>query len=176
MIKLSPRISMIVACAQNMAIGKDNDLIWHISEDLKHFKRTTMDHTVIMGRRTWDSLPKKPLPGRHNIVLTHDNNFQTMENVSVARSINDVFNLLEPNEEAFVMGGATLYQAFMPFASRLFITWVHKDFEADVYFPNIDLSVFNLVEETPVVEDEKSGLSYHFAEYLRKPDHPVLGQ
>lgn len=161
-----PNLSIIVAAAQNYAIGRDNNLIWHISDDLKRFKSLTTGHPVIMGRRTYESLPKRPLPKRRNIVLTHDQNFHP-DGVEVAHSIQQVFDLVKDEDESFVMGGATLYQQFLPFVQRLYVTWVYRDFEADVYFPVIDKSTFRLVCQTDKVLDEQSGLIFNYADYER---------
>lgn len=166
-IKPQPHLSLIVACAKNMAIGKDNDLLWHISDDLKRFKALTSGHPVIMGRNTWDSLPKKPLPNRRNIVLTHGMSFQA-EGAEVAHSVNEVLDMVRDEEESFIIGGAAIYQQLLPFAQRLYVTWVHQDFEADVFFPTIDLSLFNKVKETEPVKDEASGLTYTYADYEKK--------
>lgn len=171
-----PNISMIVACAQNMAIGKDNDLLWHISDDLKRFKSLTSGHSVIMGRRTFESLPKKPLPKRRNIVLTHDTNFHypvpetATGTLEIAHSIARVEKMIEGEDEAFVIGGAAIYKAFLPMVQNLYVTWVYKDFDADVFFPTIDNSVFALVKMTERQQDPESGLWYAYADYVRKPD------
>ena len=131
-----PNISIIVAIAQNNAIGKDNDLIWHISDDLKRFKALTSGHTVIMGRNTWNSLPRRPLPKRRNIVLTHDVTFAE-EGAEVAHSLQQVLDMVRDEEEAFIMGGAAVYRQFLPFVNHIYVTWVWQDFDADVYFPVI---------------------------------------
>lgn len=161
-----PNISIIVATSQNYAIGKDNDLLWHISDDLKRFKALTSGHTVVMGRRTFDSLPKKPLPKRRNIVLTHDEDF-SYEGVDVAHTVQQVLNAAEGEEELFVIGGAAIYKQFLPFAQRLYVTWVYADFDADVYFPVIDKSVFRQVSLSERVQDAESGLWYAYADYCR---------
>lgn len=161
-----PNLSIIVAIAQNNAIGKDNDLIWHISDDLKRFKALTSGHTVIMGRNTWNSLPRRPLPKRRNIVLTHSESFVD-EGAEVARSIQQVFDMVRSEDEAFIMGGAAVYRQFLPFVSRIYVTWVWQDFDADVFFPVIDLSVFNKVSESEVFTDQESGLRFSYAEYQR---------
>lgn len=163
-------LSIIVAVAENLAIGRDNDLLWHISDDLKRFKALTSGHTVIMGRRTFDSLPKKPLPKRRNIVLTHDKNF-SFEGVHVVHSIPEALSLISHHEEVFLMGGATLYQQLLPFAQRLYVTWVHHSFEADVFFPPIDESLFRKVTQSERFHDEKSNLDFSYADYER-----VLGK
>lgn len=171
-----PNISMIVACAQNMAIGKDNDLLWHISDDLKRFKALTSGHSVIMGRRTFDSLPKKPLPKRRNIVLTHDADFHydvsetATGTLEVAHSLSQVEKMIEGEDEVFVMGGASIYKAFLPMTKNLYVTWVYQDFDADVYFPVIDNSVFELVKITERQQDPETGLWFAYADYVRKRD------
>jgi len=171
----TPNLSIIVACAQNMAIGKDNDLLWHISDDLKRFKSLTSGHPVIMGRRTYDSLPKKPLPKRRNIILTHDPDFQPVSpanstaTIEVAHSIPQVLKLVRDEEEAFIIGGGTIYRDFLPLVKNLYVTWVYQDFEADVYFPAIDPSVFLQVGISERRQDPETGLWYAYADYVRKP-------
>ena len=162
-----PKLSIIVAIAENGAIGKDNDLLWHLSGDLKRFKALTMGHPVVMGRKTWDSLPKRPLPGRLNIVMTGNPDFEA-EGAVVVHSVNGVFDALKDSEEAFVMGGAAIYRTLMPWVDRLFVTWVYRSYDADVFFPPIDMSDFTLVHQTERMTDEKSGLEYAYAEYHRK--------
>ncbi|MCR4659000.1 MAG: dihydrofolate reductase [Bacteroidales bacterium] len=159
-------ISIIVALAQNYAIGKNNDLLWHISDDMRHFKQLTTGHPVIMGRRTFESLPKRPLPNRRNIVVTHNHDF-ACEGAETMHSVNAVLDAVRYEEEAFVIGGAEIYRLFLPFAKRLYLTWVYADFDADVYFPTIDMSTFRQINITPRMHDEKSGLEYAFAELDR---------
>ena len=163
-----PNLSIIVAMADNRAIGKDNDLLWHLSGDLKRFKKLTTGHPVVMGRKTWDSLPKRPLPGRQNIVMTTNPNFAA-DGATVVHSINELFNVLKDcDDEVFVMGGASIYQMLLPFTNRLYVTRVYRDYEADVYFPTIDMSEFTLVSLGDPMLDEESGLDYAYEEYDRK--------
>lgn len=163
-----PNLSIIVAMADNRAIGKDNDLLWHLSGDLKRFKKLTTGHPVVMGRKTWDSLPKRPLPGRQNIVMTTNPNFAA-NGATVVHSINELFNVLKDcDDEVFVMGGASIYQMLLPFTNRLYVTRVYRDYEADVYFPTIDMSEFTLVSLGDPMQDEESGLDYAYEEYDRK--------
>ena len=168
-INKKPNLSIIVAQAENRAIGLNGDMPWHLSGDLKHFKALTMGHPVVMGRRTWESLPKRPLVGRRNIVFSQSDNFAP-EGAEVVRSVNDLFNLLRDcDDEIFIIGGGRIYNMLMPFTQRLYITWVHKEFpEADTFFPVIDLSEFTKVNETERMIDEKSGLEFCYAEYDRK--------
>lgn len=167
-------ISIIVACAQNMAIGKNNDLLWHISDDLKRFKTLTSGHTVIMGRNTFDSLPKKPLPKRRNIVVTHNANFHydipetATGTLDVAHSVEAALQMAKDEDEVFVMGGANLYRQFLPLADKLFVTWVYADFAADVFFPEIDPSEFVQVKITERQQDAETGLGFAYADYVRK--------
>lgn len=166
--------SLIVACAQNMAIGKDNDLLWHISDDLKRFKSLTSGHTVVMGRRTFDSLPKKPLPKRRNIVLTRDVDFsypisdKATGTLEVAHSIEEISRMVQNEDEVFIMGGAAIYQQFMPYVDNLYVTWVYQDFDADVYFPSIDPDIFFLKQIEPRQIDPETGLSFAYAHYVRR--------
>lgn len=165
----TPDFSLIVAMAQNGAIGKNNDLLWHISDDLKRFKSLTSGHTVIMGRRTFDSLPKKPLPKRRNIVLTTDTEFH-YDGVEVAHSLPALFDMVRFDESPFIMGGANLYKQLLPFSNRLYVTMVYRDFDADVFFPTIDRSVFREVSASPRFTDETSGLDYSYIDYVRIPN------
>lgn len=179
MVEKHPRVnlSIIVACAQNMAIGKDNDLLWHISDDLKRFKSLTSGHAVIMGRNTFDSLPKKPLPKRRNIVLTHQSDFHyevpptATGTLEVAHSVEEVLMMVENEDEVFVMGGAAIYREFLPYVKQLYVTWVYQDFEADVFFPELDLSEYELVKITDRQQDAESGLYYAYADYVRKDNN-----
>ncbi len=169
-INKKPMLSIIVAQAENRAIGLNGDMPWHLSGDLKRFKALTMGHPVVMGRRTWESLPKRPLAGRRNIVFSQSADFAP-EGAEVVRSVNDMFDLLrDSDDEVFIIGGGRIYNMLMPFTQRLYITWVHKEFpEADTFFPVIDLSAFTKVSETERIVDEKSGLEFTYAEYDRKP-------
>lgn len=163
-----PNLSIIVAIAQNGAIGKNNDLLWHLSDDLKRFKRLTTGHPVVMGRRTWESLPKRPLPGRTNIVLTTNPDY-VAEGATVVHSVPGLFKALKGyDDEVFVMGGAAIYNLLLPFVNRLYVTRVYRDFEADVFFPTIDMSEFTLVKLGDPMLDAESGLDFAYEEYDRK--------
>jgi dihydrofolate reductase len=157
-------ISIIVAVSEDWGIGKDNELLWHISEDLKRFKRLTTGKTVIMGKKTWESLPKRPLPGRKNIVLT-DNPTENIENAITSYSIEESISKCTADEEVFIIGGGSIYRQFMPLADRLYITHVHKKAAADIYFPEIDLKIWKVSEEEEFVSDD--GIPYTYTVYLR---------
>jgi Dihydrofolate reductase len=160
-------ISIIVAIADNYAIGKDNQLLWHLSEDLKRFKRITEGHPVIMGKKTFYSLPKRPLSGRKNIVLT-DIPGEQIEGCQMAYSIEDIINLCNSNEENFIIGGGSVYRQFFTIAQKLYITWVHAKFEADTFFPEIDPSVWKIIASESHKADEKNKYDYTFVTYERK--------
>jgi dihydrofolate reductase len=152
-------ISIIVAIAENMAIGKNNDLLWHIPADLKRFKQITSGHPVIMGKKTWESLPRRPLPNRRNIVIT-DNPGEQIEGCEMAYSIEEAIALCNPEEENFIIGGASVYRQFLPHAHRLYLTFVHKSFEADVFFPEIDFSQWKRISKEDYPPDELNDFSY----------------
>ena len=158
--------SIIVAIAQNGAIGKNNDLLWHLSEDLKYFKKTTSGKTVIMGYNTWLSLPVKPLPKRRNIVLVPDSSFDSPDFES-AYSIEDVGKICRADEECFIIGGGSVYQQFLPLADKLYITWVLKDFEADIFFSEIDFSQWKEISRSEPQYDETENLDFVFTVYER---------
>ncbi|TAL61960.1 MAG: dihydrofolate reductase [Bacteroidetes bacterium] len=160
-------ISIIVAVSDDWGIGKDNELLWHISEDLKRFKRLTSGKTVIMGKKTWESLPLRPLPGRKNIVLTDVPNEKIDGSVTVY-STEDALSKCEKGEEIFVIGGGSVYRQFMPIADRLYITHVHKKTQADIYFPEIDLNIWKVVEKEEFKALENDGISYTYVIYERK--------
>jgi dihydrofolate reductase len=160
-------ISIIVAIAQNNAIGKNNDLLWHISDDLKRFKQITGGHPVIMGKNTFYSLPVRPLPKRRNIVIT-DVAGEQIEGCEMAYSIEQAVDLCDEEVENYVMGGGSIYRQFIRIAYKLYITRVHKDFEADTFFPEIDPLVFQLSEKSERMHDEKSGLDFTYEIWVRK--------
>ena len=132
-------ISIIVAIAENYAIGKNNDLLWHLPNDLKRFKELTTGHKIVMGKNTYLSLPKRPLPNRENIVIT-DIAGELFDGATTVYSIDQAIALIGKDEEAFIIGGGMIYRQFLPLADRLYLTKVHHSFDADVYFPEIDYS------------------------------------
>jgi dihydrofolate reductase len=159
-------ISIIVAIAENYAIGRNNDLLWHIPEDMKRFKRLTTGHKIIMGKRTYESLPYRPLTDRTNIVIS-DIPGDSYDGCIMAYSIDEALQHCNPAEECFVIGGGMVYRQFMPLADKLYITWVHREFEADTFYPEIDPEIW---EETEREEgqNEEPGFAYSFVTYTRK--------
>jgi dihydrofolate reductase len=156
-------ISMIACMARNRVIGKDNQMPWHLPEDLKFFKRTTLGYPVVMGRSTYESIGQA-LPGRENIILTRDRRF-TADQCRVVHSVEDVLQL---KKDLFIIGGAATYEQFMPYADRLYITIIDQDFEGDTFFPYIDPEEWQLVEQVPGSKNEKNPYDYTFNTFERK--------
>ena len=166
-------ISIIVAVAENYAIGKKGDLLCHLPEDLKHFKRITSGKTVLMGERTFFSLPKHPLPNRRNIVLT-DVPGKTFEGAESVYSLEEAVKVSQQptadgqSEEIFVIGGGMVYRQMLPLADKLYITHIHHSWpDADTFFPEIDPSVWKQVSAEKHAADENNPFDYTFAEYVR---------
>ncbi|MFN4264319.1 MAG: dihydrofolate reductase [Aquabacterium sp.] len=160
-------LSLIAAVARGGAIGKNNDLLWQESADQKHFRQTTMGCPVIMGRRTWDSLPERfrPLPGRRNIVVTRNAQWQA-EGAEVAHTMDEALALVADAPKAFVMGGGELYALALPQADELVLTEVDADFDADTFFPA--WSPDDFVELQRETHQSASGITFHFVTYQRK--------
>ena len=167
-------ISIIVAISEDWGIGKDNELLWHIPEDLKRFKRLTAGNAVIMGKRTWESLPLRPLPGRKNIVLT-DDLADSFENCLTAYSIEEALSKCDRNEEIFIIGGGSVYRQFISIAERLYITHVHKNAKADVYFPVVDQKIWKVIEKEDHTNIGSDGIPYTYVVYERKGCLEIFG-
>lgn len=165
-------ISIIVAVAEQNAIGQKGDLLCHMPADLRHFKEVTSGHTVIMGKRTYFSLPisKKTgthaLPNRKNIVIT-DVAGETFDGAEAAYSIEEAIKLA--GGDVYIIGGGMIYRQFMPIADKLYITHIHHAFaEADTFFPAIESETWQVIAEEQHTADEQNPYDYHFAEYIRK--------
>ena len=167
-------LSLIVAVAQNNAIGRNNELLWHISEDLKYFKSTTTGHPVIMGRKTYESIGR-PLPGRRNIVLTRGTleippvkNPQTTS-MEVVNSLDEVYAIAQGEEEFFVMGGGMLYNETFGKADFLYLTRIYTIAEdADTFFPEVDEMEWDVVRESQLLHDEENDIDFKFIVYKRR--------
>ena len=161
-------LSIIVAIANNNVIGKDNKLIWHLPEDLKRFKRLTTNHTIIMGRRTFESLGRI-LPDRKHVILCNDMEMNIDdENVEVLEDISELEDYISSDEENFVIGGATIYKLLMPYANKLYITKINESFDGDVYFPEIDEKTWKIIETEKGIKDELNPFDYEYVTYIRK--------
>lgn len=158
-----PRISIIVAHSKNMVIGKGNDLIWKIPNDQVRFKNLTMGHPVVMGRKTWESIPEKfrPLPGRANFVITRDGSYKA-SGATVTTSIADALTQAQSapgSEEIFIVGGGEIYKAALPLTNRLYLTLIDKEVDGDTYFPEYkNLFTKKISEES----GEFEGLKYSY--------------
>ena len=159
-------IIMIAAVAENNALGKNNDLLWHLPNDFKRFKEITSGHHIIMGRKTFESFPK-PLPNRTHVIITRQNDFE-YEGCVVVQNIEKALSVCPINENLYIIGGGEIYQQSISFADQLDITRVHHSFDADVYFPEIDPEIWELTSETFHQKDERHLFDYTFQTFVRK--------
>jgi len=160
-------LSIIVAKAKNNIIGKDNALIWHLPEDLKRFKKMTTGHTIIMGRKTFESLGRV-LPNRHHVILCNDAQMDIdNENVEILEDISMLEKYIKDTEEHFVIGGATMYRLLMPMCSKMYITEIDKEFDGDVSFPKIDLNEWKVTQREKGPEDGENSFDYEYVTYER---------
>ncbi|NEW78038.1 MAG: dihydrofolate reductase [Gelidibacter sp.] len=159
-------VTIMAAIAANNALGKDNQLIWYLPADLKRFKKTTLNHAVIMGRKTYESLGK-PLANRTNILITRDKNYKA-EDCVVVNSLKESLKVaLKVDENPFILGGAEIYKLAMPFADKLDITFVHHKFEADVFFPEIDKTIWKETSREDFKADDHNKYDYSFVTFER---------
>jgi len=159
-------ITIIAAVAANNALGKDNQLIWHLPADLKRFKKVTSNHHIIMGRKTYESLGK-PLPNRVNIIITRNLNY-VAEGCIVVNSLSEAIEAAKNDPNPYILGGAEIYNQAMDIADKLDLTFVHHKFEADAFFPNINLSVWKESSREDFKADEKNKYDFSFVTYIKK--------
>jgi dihydrofolate reductase len=161
-------ISLLVAMGRNHVIGLDNRMPWHLPNDLKYFKERTVNHTIIMGRKTFESIGRV-LPKRKHVVLTRGTP-ELPEEVKIIHDLDIVKNWNEnnPDEEYFIIGGGNVYEQAIPIADRLYITWIDEDFEGDTFFPNYSLEEWDLQEKKQGVKNEENPYDYYFLVYDRK--------
>jgi dihydrofolate reductase len=158
-------IVLIAAVAENNALGKDNELVWHLPDDFKRFKQLTTGHCIIMGRKTFESFPK-PLPNRTHIVITRQKEYAP-EGCIVVNSIEEALALLPKNEDGFIIGGGEIYQLALPFSDKIELTKVHASFEADTFFPEITPQDWELVTQEFHPKDEKHLFAFTYETYLK---------
>ena len=158
---------MIAAVGKNLELGYNNQLLCHLPADLKRFKAITSGYTVIMGDKTWESLPVKPLPNRRNIVITLNREVD-YQNCEIVHTIDDAIELVKNEEKAFIIGGATIYKLFINKVETLFLTRIDAEFNADVFFPAIDLNQWILIEEIVYEKDQKNEFGLRFQILTRK--------
>jgi len=160
-------ITLIAAAAENNALGKDNDLLWHLPDDFKRFKKLTTGHKIIMGRKTFESFPK-PLPNRTHIIITRDKNYNTKHaDCIIVHSLEEALDLCKTDATTYVIGGGQIYFLAMEYATKIELTRVHENFEADTFFPLIDSSKWNLITEEYHSKDEKHKFDFTYLTYTR---------
>ncbi len=157
---------IIVAIGENNEIGKDNDLLWRISDDMKRFKAITTGNTIVMGRKTFESLPKGALPNRRNMILSHQN--LSFDNTEVFQTIEEIIDETGVGNRVFVIGGASLYQEFVDKVDKIYLTKVHASFDADVFFPKLNWEDWNIIEEETIPGGIKNEFSHTFYILERK--------
>ncbi|MCU6792596.1 DfrD/DfrG/DfrK family trimethoprim-resistant dihydrofolate reductase [Paenibacillus sp. WQ 127069] len=159
-------ISLIVAMDKNRVIGKGNDIPWRIPSDWEHVKNTTKGHPIILGRKNLQSIGRA-LPNRRNIILTRDKDF-SFEGCEITHSIEDVFKLCENEVEIFIFGGEQIYDMFLPYVEKMYVTEIHHEFEGDTFFPIVDFDEWKEVSVEKGIKDEKNPYNYFFHVYERK--------
>lgn len=159
-------ITIIAAIATNYALGKDNQLIWHLPADLKRFKKVTLGHHIIMGRKTFESLGK-PLPNRTTIIITRNKDY-TQKDCIVVNSLDEAIIAAKEDENPYILGGAEIYKQALAIADKLDLTFVHHNFEADAFFPEIDTTIWEETSREDFKKDESNKYDYSFVTYLRK--------
>lgn len=165
--KANNNLTMIVAAGENNEIGKNNDLIWHLRDDLKRFKALTSGHHIIMGRKTFESFPK-PLPNRTHIVISRQSDYQVPEGVLVVNNLEDAVALAKKDAQPFIIGGGEIYKIAMPYASKIELTRVHSNFDADTFFPKIDMTQWKETANTFHKKDENHEYEFSFLTFDRK--------
>ena len=159
---------MIAAVAENRVIGNKNTIPWHLPADFKYFKDATLGKTVVMGLNTFKSIGEKPLPGRKHIILNNDPNYAPQQDCVVARSIEEVQEMVKDLPEAMICGGASVYKQFLPLSQRLYLTYVHASPEGDTYFPEVNMQEWKETWREDHKADEKNSFDYSFVILERK--------
>ena len=165
--KISKGLTLIAAAGENDAIGKSNQLIWHLSNDLKRFKALTKNHCMIMGRKTFESFPK-PLPNRTHIIITRQLQYKVPDGVVVVDTLEDALDAAKRDPQPFIIGGGEIYRLALPFAEKIELTRVHAHFDADTFFPKIDTSVWKEAGNTFHNKDDKHDYPFSFITYTRR--------
>lgn len=160
-------LTLIAAAAENNALGKNNDLLWHLPDDFKRFKQITTGHYIIMGRKTFESFPK-PLPNRTHVIITRQNNYSVAESCIVVDSLKKAIAICPEDEDVFIIGGGEIYKQSLSIADKIELTRVHTTLDADTFFPEIDKEDWELVFEEFHPKDEKHAFDFTFLTYRRK--------
>lgn len=160
-------LSAIVATDNNFLIGKNNTMPWYLPADLKHFKQITTGYCIIMGRKTFESLPKGALPNRRNIILSR-NTFLKFPNAEIFSSVDELLQAVAKEQEVFIIGGAEIYSLLIPLVSKIYITRIKHSFEGDTYFPHLDFDKWEMIDEQKHLADQKNKWDYNFETYVKK--------
>lgn len=160
---------IIAAAGENNALGINNDLPWHLPDDFRRFKQLTSGHKIIMGRKTLDSFPK-PLPNREHIAITRDKTYQPKIPCTLVNSLEEALQLIGEDSKAYIIGGGEIYRQFMEHATHIELTRIHHSFEADTFFPEIDLKKWKLVKEEHHAKDERHQFSFTYQTFERNPN------
>jgi len=164
--KKKQTITIIVAVGNNNALGKDNKLLWHLPNDLKRFKKLTTGHDIIMGRKTYESIGR-PLPNRTNIIITRNKDYEVPYGCLIVGNLDEALDAARKDESPFIIGGAQIYNLALPIVDKIELTQVHHDFEADVFFPEMNSNIFKEVSREVHKADEKNKYDYSFVTYIR---------
>ncbi len=159
-------ISLIAAVDENNGIGNDNQLLCYLPADLKRFKALTINHSIVMGRKTFESLPKGALPKRRNIVLTQNKNFHA-PNIEVIHSLDELWEMCNNEDNIFIIGGGSIYNLFMPKATHLYLTKIHHTFKADTFFPKLNINEWQQIKEVKNPADDKNKYDFSFIDYKK---------
>lgn len=159
-------ITLIAAAAQNNALGKDNDLLWHLPDDFKRFKKLTTGHHIIMGRKTWESFPK-PLPNRTHIIITRNTDY-TATGATVVHTLEDALLFAQDQAHTYIIGGGEIYALGLDVATHIELTRVHGTFEADAFFPEIDTQLWELKESVYHDTDDRHKYPFTFETWVKK--------
>ncbi|MGY5850013.1 dihydrofolate reductase [Salegentibacter sp. F14] len=159
-------LTMIAAAAENNALGKENDLVWHLPDDFKRFKKLTTGHHIIMGRKTFESFPQ-PLPNRTHIIITRNKNYKA-EGAIVVHSLEKATEIAKADPQAFIIGGGEIYRLALPLANKIELTRVHADFEADTFFPDIDENQWKLINQKFHPSDDNHKYAFTYLTYERR--------
>ena len=159
-------LTLIAATSTNNALGKDNQLVWHLPDDFKRFKALTSEHYIIMGRKTFESFPK-PLPNRTHVIITRNKSYEAPEGCMVVSSLEEAIKVCPKNEEIFIIGGGEIYKQSINMADKVELTRVHTTVEADTFFPEINPEHWNLVFEEQHPKDEKHAFDFTFQTFIK---------
>jgi dihydrofolate reductase len=160
-------VSILVAVAENNVIGKDNKLIWHLPADLQFFKKLTMGKTIVMGRKTFESIGR-PLPGRQSVIITRQKDYLA-DGCIVVHSLEEAFTKIENRDEVFIIGGAQIFEQALDLANRIYFTRIHHSFEGDTFFPALDEQTWETTKVENFAADETNKFNYSFFQYVRRP-------